>query len=393
MKKILIVNTHLRTGGIATSLTNLLNELSKSNLYSIDLLIFNSNLNKRYEIPKNINILKPPFWLDIWFSYRKDYKNLSLRKILSMMIHMFHRVFSSDKIVNFLISKLHKLKGYDAAIAFSNDIYTVNTNMGCNDFVIKCVEADKKIAWVHNDPYKLGFNYKNCKTAYKDFNSVVNVSYACKKMFDEIIPEYSHKSKVVYNITSFDKIKEKCKNSPNPYTKGIFNIVTVARLANSQKRIDRAIECCRILKNSGINNFQWHMVGDGPDKEMLQNLAKEKQVDDVFIFEGHKDNPYQYMYHADIFVLPSDYESFGLVLAESLSVNTPVISTNFPCAQEVVSDKKNGLLVEINSESLASELIRVLSNPSILKQMEKYVEEHPLSNETALKQFEDLLID
>lgn len=392
MKKILIVNTHLRTGGIATSLISLLNELSKSNSYEIDLLVFSSNMDKRYEIPKNVSILKPPFWLDIWFSHRKDYKSLSLQKVLYFMLRIIYRIFSSDKITNFFINKVKKLKGYDVAIAYSNDIYKASTNMGCNDFVIQAVEAKKKVSWVHNDPYKLGFTHESCKKTYGDFDEVINVSYACKSMFDEIIPEYSHKSKVVYNITDFNKIKEKSLNSANPYNEGIFNIVTVARLANSQKRIDRAIDCCKILKDNGFNNFQWHIVGDGPDREMLENLAKEKMVDDVLIFEGRKDNPYPYIYHANIFVLTSDYESFGLVLAESLTVNTPVICTNFPCAKEVI-DNNRGILVDINSEALAAQLINVMKDNSIINKMETYIKENPLSNETALKQFEDVLFN
>lgn len=391
MKKLLIINTHLKSGGGVTSaLINLLNELSKLNLYEIDLLVFSSNGYCKSEISETINIVKSPFWLDIWYSVREDYRNISLKKLLWFALHLIGKIISSDKIVNYLIKKAKKIKGYDVVIAFSNDIYSVNTNLGCNDFAIKAVDAKKKIAWIHNDSYRLGFNYDNCKKAYANFDFIVNVSYACKKMFDEIIPEYKDKSKVVYNMFNIKRIRL-LEDKKNPYDREKFNIVTVARLDNKQKRIDKIIYCCEKLKSDGLTNFKWHVVGDGPDRDWLVSLSYEKGTNDVITFEGGKNNPYPHMKYADIFVLTSDYEAYAMVMTESLLTGTPVITTNFPAASEVISDNKNGIISLMDEKSIYDAVKKVIQNPDLIEKMEKYIASNKISNELALQQFKEIL--
>lgn len=395
MKKLLIVNDGLSGGGIRQALINLLENLQGEN-YEVDLLLFRDSEKAENQINnEKIRFCKEPFLMNIYSTSVKTFvkKKYYMRAICGMFLKALVRIVGARKVVYTILTLTRKTKKYDIAISFSNDIWKAEKELyvvGVNDYVSKCVNADKKISWVHNDPYQLGFTNQICLDTYKKFDKVVNVSYACKNMFDEIIPEYKYKSEVVYNMFDLERVSRLSKKA-NPYEEELFHIVTVARLANQQKRIDRIIRCCEKLKNEGAKKFQWHIVGDGPDKDLLEALSKEKGTDDVLFFEGRQNNPYPYMKYADIFMQSSDYEAYSMVLTEALSVGTPIICTNYPSAKEIILDGKNGILTDLSEESICSTILKVMSEENILRDMRKYISQNKVSNERCLEQFNNVI--
>jgi len=321
---------------------------------------------------------------------RKDYNRISIKKILWFILHFIGKIISSENIINFFVLGIKMTDKYDVAISFSNDIYNKGTNLGCNIFTDKVVTAKRKIAWIHNEPYRLGFTKKKCLKTYKNFDKIVNVSYACKRMLDNIIPAYRNKSKVVYNMLNEDKIQSMLKEG-NPYDNKRFHLVTIARLNNEQKRIDRVIKCCEKLKLKSEINFQWHVIGDGPDKKKLEILSAEHKTEDVVIFEGEKDNPYPYIKYADIFVQTSDYEAYSMVLLEALILEKPIICTNYDSATEIIKNGKNGVIVEKDEEEIINAIKILMEEPEKIKQIKNYIKTNTINNTNALKQFEEVI--
>lgn len=390
--KLLIVNSHLETGGIRQSLLNLLSNISDLDIdIDLQLLKYDPSILKDESL-KTVSLCPP---IRVLNAYNTPFtkQNNNMDRIIKSFFWMISKVFGKRFTMGMLMKFVPKSKKYDIAISFSNDIWAAHVggfNGGCNDYVLKRVDANKKIGWVHNDPYRLGFTKQICTDTYKEFQLIVNVSNACKDMFDFIIPEYTQKSKVVYNMLDIDRISMLSQNG-NPFDKSNFHIVTVARLDNQQKCIDRIIYCCEKLKNEGFKNFKWHIIGDGPDKDLLNTLSKERGTQDVIIFEGQKDNPFPYMKYADVFVLVSDYEAFGMVVMESLSLGTPVICTNYPASQELIVREGNGIITDISVEGIFSAVSRVLKNPEILKKMRDYISMNSINNEISLKQFKEVI--
>lgn len=109
-----------------------------------------------------------------------------------------------------------------------------------------------------------------------------------------------------------------------------------------------------------------------------QKLAKRLDVEDRIICVGFQQNPYVWMKHAKLLVLSSDYEGFGMVLVESLALNTPVVSTACYGPKEILTDDLEQWLVPTdNPELLAQALDKNLSqthhqvdNASILKELD-----------------------
>jgi len=80
------------------------------------------------------------------------------------------------------------------------------------------------------------------------------------------------------------------------------------------------------------------IVGDGPERERLQQLAKDLGIGDKVKFVGLVDNPDSFYASADAFLLTSNKEGWGLVVIEAGSFGLPVIMTDVGCAGEVVVD-------------------------------------------------------
>lgn len=394
MKKILFVISTIRNiGGIKTSLMNLLNNIDL-NKYEVSLCVLSNNLSDTAIIPQKIKVVKSPKVIEIAKTrlIRENFKNNSLILNFQLLLVKFLvKVLGLNRFI-YLVSKLYKIpQKYDVAISYANDIPINKHIEGSNAFVLNFINAKKKFSWIHNDPYRLGFNNSYCTEVYKGFDRIVNVSKACKDMLDEIVPEYKNKSDFVYNMMDYNSIVNKAEYK-SPYNQSLFTIVTVSRVENQQKRIDRVVECCYLLKKNGFSNFCWYVVGDGPDTHAMKVMAQEKGVSDIVQFVGRKDNPYPYIKNAQILVMTSDYEAHSMVLLESLTLQTPILCINYPSASEIVKDGYNGVLVE-NTEALYLEIRNLLEDPTPIMKWRSYISNNKPSNDLAIKQFYTLLGD
>lgn len=102
-------------------------------------------------------------------------------------------------------------------------------------------------------------------------------------------------------------------------------IITVARLSQIKaiQHIIRAFS--KLCHNTSINLM---IVGDGPEKDYLEDLAKKMNCYDKIVFLGWKDNPYIYIQQAQLFVLSSISEALPNVIVESMVCGCPVVSAN-----------------------------------------------------------------
>ena len=387
--RILIANIHMKPGGNRSSLLNLLSNIDLKN-NEVDLFLFVSDEDARAAVSgiKGVKLLSSSFLLGMFYTPYKAYaeKRQVPQMLLKKVMMLLAKTAGTRKTLMFLMLFQKRLRGYDAAISFAHDKWVNGFYGGCNDFVKRKVDAGRKVAWVHNDPYKLAFTRVICERTYEDFDCIVNVSHACKEKFDEIVPGFREKSKVVYNMFNAEEIR-RLSAECDPYEYQGFRIVTVSRLFNLQKRIDRIIECCRRLKAEGFEGFRWHIVGDGPDSGWLREKSALEGVDDILFFEGHKDNPYPYMRHADVFVLTSRYEAQGMVVTESLITGTPVIVTDYEEAFEFVKNNENGIITVNSTDGVYAAVRDILLHREKLAPMRDYIASQEFDNSQALEQF------
>lgn len=225
----------------------------------------------------------------------------------------------------------------------------------------------KKIAWIHNDISKVfGKGIKSSikryidKNIYSKYQNLIFVSNDNKESFEKIYPDIKSKRQVIYNYIDSKKVLEKAdKFIPEELDNKNINLVTVTRLVK-QKGIDRLIKIhSKLIKNGIYHNF--FVIGDGPEKEILEKLIKEEKVEKSFFLLGKKENPYPYIKYANYFCLLSYFEGYGMVLEEAKILNKKIVITN-TAAREAVKEYNKAMILENEEEKIYKGLEKIIKN-------------------------------
>lgn len=144
------------------------------------------------------------------------------------------------------------------------------------------------------------------------------------------------------------------------------------------KRVDEVLQ---IFKN--VNNkvkSKLIIIGEGPDMEKINQFLEENPelIDKVKLL-GKVNDLYRILQLSDVFLLPSEQESFGLAALEAMAASTPVISSNAGGIPEVNIQGETGYLAEIgNVEVMSNYTIKLLSDENLLAQMKKNAKEQAI---------------
>lgn len=135
--------------------------------------------------------------------------------------------------------------------------------------------------------------------------------------------------------------------------------------------VKRIGDCVRTLAQTrGRVHARLVMCGDGPERAGAEALAKDHSVADDVLFAGQVPNIADYLSVADLLLLPSETESFGLAALEAMACETPVIATRTGGLPEVVRDGETGYLVEVgDTRTMAERAVEILSNEKMRREM------------------------
>src|SRR5215210_3693150 len=131
------------------------------------------------------------------------------------------------------------------------------------------------------------------------------------------------------------------------------------------RAVKRPVDCVEILakvKAKG-GKAKLIMVGDGPERSACYYRAEQLNVKDETIFVGKQANIADYLGIADVFLLPSELESFGLAALEALACEVPVIATRIGGIPEVVTDSETGFLSDVGDVAkMTEDTVRLLND-------------------------------
>jgi len=134
------------------------------------------------------------------------------------------------------------------------------------------------------------------------------------------------------------------------------------------------------------------LVGEGPDMVLARRQIKKKGLTDRVIFLGNQSRVEAVLPCSDLFLMPSEEESFGLAALEALACGVPVIGTSGTGLVEVVDDYKTGFLLPVgDTTSMAKAALSLLRNPERLQQFGKAAVESTrerFSSDTIVSQYE-----
>ena len=170
---------------------------------------------------------------------------------------------------------------------------------------------------------------------------------------------------------------------PNPLPAGVLRddstpseqhryeeVLAVARLV-PQKGLDLLIRAFAALPESLRSGWRLTLVGDGPERQALSDLAQASGIADRVVFEGFRSDPVVFMARASIFALPSRFEGMPNALLEAMAAGLPsVVSDASPGPLEMVSDAVHGLVVPKEDHgAFAKALQTLMADPQMRQRL------------------------
>ncbi|MGL5822530.1 MAG: glycosyltransferase [Sarcina sp.] len=338
MKKILFTMPNLRGGGAEKVLIDILKNIDKSK-FDVTLFMLSNTGVYLDEIPSHVKV-------------KTASEKLKLNeRLCSVFLKKFPRLFY----------KLNIKESFDVEIAFMEGYMTKMVANSTN-------EKSKKIAWVHIDllaKHWTEYIFKDNEeeeSCYNKFDDIIFVSKEAMNEFDKLFKTKASKS-VIYNPIITEEIIKKSNEETINFEK--FTIISAGRM-DKQKGFDRLIKAHAQLV--GKKDHDLVLLGQGPELEELKQLAISLNVSNSVKFLGFQKNPYKYIKAADFFVCSSRSEGYSLVVAESLVLEKPIITTNITGPTEVVNHGEYGMICESSEEGIRDAIEKFLFDKELLQE-------------------------
>lgn len=373
MKKIAFYIESLVVGGAERVLIDLVNNMDLEKFEITVISIFKNSVYDQY-----------CYQFEDTFKKGIKYKYLIDNGITSKYI-AFNYLF--QHINKKLIYKRLVKEQFDIEIAFYEGLPT--------EFVANSINKNSfKVAWLHTNQDRLydklnGKEKLQKEKIYKKFNKIVAVSDGVKESFSRIFLDVP--VKVLYNPIDINKIRKKSlEDNKQIKLKNEILFVSVGRLI-SIKGYDRLLHVFAILKEKQYS-FKFWLIGDGDERENLQNLIKTLNLEKNVIMLGHQKNPYCYLKKADYLICSSYEEGFSTVVLEAMALGVPVITTDCTGMKDIFGLYQCGVICENSQEGLEAAMVSALNENNRAKYVDNALKRiETFSMENRIKELEEFL--
>ena len=265
---------------------------------------------------------------------------------------------------------------YDLAISF----------LMPHNYVIKKVKAKKKLGWIHTDYSTVYVDVQRELLVWGQLDYIASISDEVGEKFVETFPALKDKIIPIENILSSTFIRQRAEEDTislgsNPST---TKLLTIGRYS-PPKKMEEIPAICRRIVDAGID-VQWFIIGFGSteiEQEVLDNAKLEGMSDRVRLL-GKKENPYPYIKACDIYVQPSRYEGKSITVREAQILCKPVIVTNYPTASSQIHDGVDGIIVPMEVDACAQEMVEFIRDKEKQKRIVVYLKAHDYGNENEI---------
>lgn len=189
------------------------------------------------------------------------------------------------------------------------------------------------------------------------YDRIVCVSQEAKDSFCRWLGS-SDKVEAHYNPLNSQTVQE-LANQPVDLPEDLPIICAVGRLVY-EKAFERLILIHKNLMDQGIRH-RLVIVGDGPDRDMMERLIRATGTQDTVTMVGYQENPYSYMKASKFLVSSSYTEGLPVIAMEALSLGVPIVAT-IPSVAETFGDENCGLITENSTPALEAGIRRMLTD-------------------------------
>lgn len=257
--------------------------------------------------------------------------------------------------------------------------------------------VDKRtISWLHASLSRIK-NKKELMEKFEKVKKVVVITENMKKQFQDHFPDIKN-IEVVHNPFNIKRIKELAED--------------YERITSEDKKLledNYIVSCSRLDKNKDIETLilayenlkdkikeKLYIIGDGPEREKLEKLVRDKSLEKKVIFLGTKLNPYIWMKNAHLFVHSSKKEGFGMVIVEALINECVVVATDCPVGpSEILENGKYGILTPVGDvQKMEENIFKGLINTSLRDKYKKSAQKRAekFSNEEIYKKVKEIIL-
>lgn len=290
MKKIAFFQRDFGVGGIQRALVSILDNLDYDR-YKVD--VYYCNENMFYQLPEHENLR---------FIYFKPFPYFTRFVPFGILKACCKFPYSNEE--------------YDVAVEFNS--YSSECAVGALS-----VKAEKRVMWIHNDvkikyseepKYRILWNA--FKGKFKYFDEFCAVSPGIIPSFRELTGLNDAEVSTVQNFVDTQLIFRQAQEEADfAVDDGVYNICSVGRLCR-QKGYDILLDdMAQVVQKR--RDIHLYLIGDGPDKEKLEEQRDRLGLGEYVSFLGNKKNPFPYVKQMDGFALTSRYEGQGIVLWEA----------------------------------------------------------------------------
>lgn len=383
--KIIVLTTSLSRGGITSFMIPLVNFLIEENhdvtlAYTIDEGSYIDRISNKVQ----------KLQYKTYGKYSRLFQYIRKNAILDVLRIVMRKKNAIPKYSS--IQRIAYIDAEDVYITDQKFDIAISTAEGfCNAVVANSIIADKRIGWIHPDMKSLGLDIRKGTSILDKLDYIVSVSQSGCATLKAFFPNAEKKFVHIDNMIDSDYIRKNSMiriddmfNAVNGRT-----LVTVCRIANESKRLDRIVSIADNLNEQHFN-FKWYIIGDGPDYNMLDSLIKSRSLTDKVILLGGRNNPFPYIKKADYFVLTSQYEGKPVVVEEAKVLHTPIIVTNYSSARNQVTENI-GVVVDNSDEKLVEQISSVIKSDSMLAKIRKSNAKYNYDNSLIKEQLRTIL--
>lgn len=222
-----------------------------------------------------------------------------------------------------------------------------------------------KLAWVHCDLQKamkdpVGFATKT-KKYYQKYDRVVCVSDLGQQSFRELFGQ-EIQTVIVHNTVDCEEILQNAQVPTGDLPEEPL-VVSLGRLAEPKCYL-RLLKAHKRLLKEGLAH-RLLILGEGPDRKMLESFIRENALGDTVSLPGFKTNPYPYLKAADMLACSSIYECFSTFVTEGLILGKPIVTTDVSGMRELLGDSEYGLITRVEDEDFYEGMKKMLLDETL----------------------------
>lgn len=240
---------------------------------------------------------------------------------------------------------------YDLAVAFLEG--------GSAYYVADHVKAKKKAAFIHIDYEMAGYTRELDKDCYLKYDAVFPIGEQVRKQFLKVYPECSDRTHIFHNVINVEKILARAQEDGG-FTDDYdgVRLLTVGRLTE-QKAYPIAIEAMRLLRQKNVK-VRWYVLGEGPERNRLEQQIVESGLREDFLLLGAKDNPYPYFRQTDIYVHATGFEGKSIAIQEAQTLGCAIVASDINWEQ--IEQGKDGLLCTLDAQSVMEAVLSLIND-------------------------------